>query len=120
KSGTMGRSHIQALMIAIRSVFKYIDKYYGNLDISLLDRVDIPKKAITRDELQAKRENYLEDSELKELLECMDYLIKNKKHAGRKRNYMMVKSIIDFQAKNGMRIGELLAIQPDNIDFDNK
>ncbi|QYG31944.1 site-specific integrase [Mammaliicoccus sciuri] len=119
-SGTMGRSHIQALMIAIRSVFKYIDKYYGNLDISLLDRVDIPKKAITRDELQAKRENYLEDSELKELLECMDYLIKNKKHAGRKRNYMMVKSIIEFQAKNGMRIGELLAIQPDNIDFDNK
>ncbi|MBF0747530.1 tyrosine-type recombinase/integrase, partial [Gemella sp. 19428wG2_WT2a] len=50
----------------------------------------------------------------------MDYLIKNKKHAGRKRNYMMVKSIIEFQAKNGMRIGELLAIQPVNIDFDNK
>lgn len=26
---------------------------------------------------------------------------------------------MEFQALNGMRIGELLAIQPDNIDFDN-
>lgn len=119
-SGTMGRSHIQALMIGIRSVFKYIDKYYGQLELSLLDRVDIPKKAITRDELQAKRENYLEDNELKELLECFDYLIKNKKHAGRKRNYAMVKSIVEFQVNNGMRIGELLAIKTENIDVEGK
>ncbi|WP_239728016.1 MULTISPECIES: site-specific integrase [unclassified Mammaliicoccus] len=120
KSGTMGRSHVQALMIGIRSVFKYIDKYYGQLELSLLDRVDIPKKAITRDELQAKRENYLEDNELKELLECFDYLIKSKKHSGRKRNYAMVKSIVEFQVNNGMRIGELLAIKTENIDIEGK
>lgn len=32
----------------------------------------------------------------------------------------MTAYIMEFQALNGMRIGELLTIQPGNIDFDNK
>ena len=77
------------------------------------------KKAKTRDELQAKRNNYLEDSEIKELLSCFDYLIKHKKHSTRKRNYKMVKAIVQFQIANGMRIGELLAIKRENINSFN-
>lgn len=114
------KGHVQSLVIIIRSVFKYAFKYYDLQDISVLDKIDIPKKAKTRDELQAKRNNYLEDSEVKELLSCFDYLIKHKKHSTRKRNYKMVKAIVQFQIANGMRIGELLAIKSDNINYKDK
>ena len=96
------KGHVQSLVIIIRSVFKYAFK------------------AKTRDELQAKRNNYLEDSEVKELLDCFDYLIKHKNHSSRKRNYNMVKAIVQFQIANGMRIGELLAIKKDNINYEDK
>lgn len=112
--------HVQSLVIDIRSVFKYAFKYYNLHDISVLDKIDIPKKAKTRNELQAKRNNYLEDSEVKELLDCFDYLIKHKSHATRKHNYEMVKALVEFQINNGLRIGELLAIKIDNVDIDNK
>lgn len=118
KSHSIG--HVQSLVIVIRSVFKYAFKYYDLHDISVLDKIDIPKKAQTRNEFQAKRNNYLEDSEVKELLECFDYLIKHKRHATRKRNYEMVKALVEFQINNGMRIGELLAIKTDNINIENK
>ncbi|MBM0766804.1 tyrosine-type recombinase/integrase [Staphylococcus epidermidis] len=114
------KGHVQSLVIIIRSVLKYAFKYYDLQDISVLDKIDIPKKAKTRDELQAKRNNYLEDSEVKELLSCFDYLIKHKKHSTRKRNYKMVKAIVQFQIANGMRIGELLAIKSDNINYEDK
>ncbi|MCG2067912.1 MAG: site-specific integrase [Staphylococcus epidermidis] len=114
------KGHVQSLVIIIRSVFKYAFKYYDLQDISVLDKIDIPKKAKTRDELQAKRNNYLEDSEVKELLNCFDYLIKHKKHSTRKRNYKMVKAIVQFQIANGMRIGELLTIKSDNINYEDK
>ena len=114
------KGHVQSLVIIIRSVFKYAFKYYDLQDISVLDKIDIPKKAKTRDELQAKRNNYLEDSEVKELLNCFDYLIKHKKHSTRKRNYKMVKAIVQFQIANGMRIGELLAIKRENINYEDK
>ncbi|XHJ04574.1 tyrosine-type recombinase/integrase [Staphylococcus epidermidis] len=114
------KGHVQSLVIIIRSVFKYAFKYYDLQDISVLDKIDIPKKAKTRDELQAKRNNYLEDSEVKELLSCFDYLIKHKNHSSRKRNYNMVKAIVQFQIANGMRIGELLAIKSDNINYEDK
>ena len=114
------KGHVQSLVIIIRFVFKYAFKYYDLQDISLLDKIDIPKKAKTRDEIQAKRNNYLEDSEVKELLNCFDYLIKHKKHSSRKRNYQMVKAIVQFQVANGMRIGELLAIKRENINYEDK
>ena len=114
------KGHVQSLVIIIRSVFKYAFKYYDLQDISVLDKIDIPKKAKTRDELQAKRNNYLEDSEVKELLDCFDYLIKHKNHPSRKRNYNRVKAIVQFQIANGMRIGALLAIKRENINYEDK
>ncbi|HAR5369227.1 site-specific integrase [Staphylococcus aureus] len=88
KSHSIG--HVQSLVIVIRSVFKYAFKYYDLHDISVLDKIDIPKKAQTRNEFQAKR------------------------------NYEMVKALVEFQINNGMRIGELLAIKTDNINIENK
>ncbi|GEP86189.1 site-specific recombinase XerD [Staphylococcus cohnii] len=118
KSHSIG--HVQSLVIVIRSVFKYAFKYYDLHDIRILDKIDIPKKAKTRIELQAKCNNYLENSEVKELLESFDYLIENKSHDTRKRNYEMVKALVEFQINNGMRIGELLAIKTDNVNVENK
>lgn len=118
KSHSIG--HVQSLVIVIRSIFKYAFKYYDLHDISILDKIDIPKQAKTRNELQAKRNNYLEDDEVTELLESFDYIIKQKTHTTRKRNYEMIKALVEFQINNGMRIGELLAIKVDNIDIENK
>lgn len=119
-SKTHSIGHVQSLVIVIRSIFKYAFKYYDLNDISILDKIDIPKQAKTRNELQAKRNNYLEDDEVTELLSSFDYIIKQKTHATRKRNYEMVKALVEFQINNGMRIGELLAIKIDNIDIENK
>lgn len=44
----------------------------------------------------------------------------HKSHATRKRNYEIVKALVEFQINNSMRISELLAIKTDNIDIDNK
>lgn len=80
-------THIQSLTVIIRAVFRYVFKYYDHQDLGILEKIEIPKKAKTREELQNKRNNYLEYEEVKELLSCFDYLIKYKKHTVRKRNY---------------------------------
>lgn len=38
------KGHVQSLVIIIRSVFKYAFKYYDLKDISVLERINIPKK----------------------------------------------------------------------------
>jgi integrase len=112
--------HVQSLVIVIRSVYKYALKYYDLHDISVLDKIDIPKKAKTHEELQVRRNNYLENYEITELMECFDYLIKNKRHVSTKRNYQMAKDIAVFQINNGLRIGEVLALKEENIDIQNR
>lgn len=37
-----------------------------------------------------------------------------------KRHYLFMYYIVNFLSLNGMRIGELLAIETNNIDFQNK
>ncbi len=77
----------------------------------------MPKKAPTSKEVKGKRENYLEMAEVLTIVEELKR-IANKKHASCiKRSYLFTAYIVEFQALNGMRIGELLAFQPDNIDF---
>lgn len=107
-------------MSIIRFIFRYILKHY-DLDLSsVLERVDIPKKAQTREQIQAKRNNYLEPLEVKELLQCLDKLATQSVTVNGKHNTLMVKNIVEFQTNNGMRIGELLAIKNENIDVTNK
>lgn len=104
----------------IRNIMKYVQQYYNLSDISYLDNVVIPKKAVSREEVKAKRENYLEMNEINAIAHDLNHTATTKRASYMKRSYIMTAYIIEFQANNGMRIGELLAIQPDNIDFDNK
>ncbi|WP_413475769.1 tyrosine-type recombinase/integrase [Staphylococcus equorum] len=104
----------------IRNIMKYVQQYYNLSDISYLDNVVIPKKAVSREEVKAKRENYLEMNEINAIVHDLNHIATTKRASYMKRSYIITSYIMEFQALNGMRIGELLAIQPDNIDFDNK
>lgn len=104
----------------IRNIMKYVQQYYNLSDISYLDNVVIPKKAVSREEVKAKRDNYLETDEIEAITQDLNQIATTKRASYMKRSYLMTAYIMEFQANNGMRIGELLAIQPDNIDFDNK
>ncbi len=55
---------IKDAMSIIRNIIKHTQKKYKLTDISYLDDVVIPKQAKTRDVVKAKRENYLEMSEI--------------------------------------------------------
>ena len=104
----------------IRNIMKYVQQYYNLSDINYLDNVVIPKKAVSREEVKAKRENYLEMNEINAIAHDLNHTATTKRASYMKRSYIMTAFIMEFQALNGMRIGELLAIQPNNIDFDNK
>lgn len=103
----------------IRNIMKYVQQYYNLSDISYLDNVVIPKKAVSREEVKAKRDNYLETDEIEAITQDLNHTATTKRASYMKRSYLITAYIMEFQANNGMRIGELLAIQPDNIDFDN-
>ncbi|WP_179647178.1 tyrosine-type recombinase/integrase [Salinicoccus kekensis] len=62
---------------------------------------------------------YLTQREIDDIFAYPDYKIKQHKRADVKRNLKMIQYVIEFQVLNGMRISELLAIQPHNIDFEN-
>ncbi|WP_326515154.1 tyrosine-type recombinase/integrase [Staphylococcus hominis] len=111
--------YLYSLLTILRLIYKYIFKKY-DMDISFLSKIDIPKKVMTREELKTKKNNYLEEKEIKELLNCLDFLIKQTNNTNKKYDYKMIKSLVIFQVNNGMRIGELLAIKTNNIDFDHK
>lgn len=104
----------------IRNIMKHTQKKYKLSDISYLEDVYIPKKAKTRDEIKAKRENYLEMHEINLIVNKLNEIAKTKRSLYMKRSYEMTAYVVEFQALNGMRIGELLAIQPENINFDKK
>lgn len=111
---------IRDAMSRIRNIMKYGQKKYKIADINYLDDVIIPKKAKTRDEIKAKRENYLEMNEIKLITDKLNEIVHSKRSGYMKLSYFMTAHIVEFMSLNGMRIGELLAIQPNNIDFENK
>lgn len=112
------RKHVLKLFVVIRSMYKYLAKRY-DMDIALLSKVEIPKQAETLEEIESKRNNYLDNDEITEIMGIFDNLIETgTRHS--KYRYERVKKIVQFQINNGMRIGELLAIKTSDIDFDNK
>ncbi|MCD8899434.1 site-specific integrase [Staphylococcus gallinarum] len=111
---------VKDAMSIIRNIMKYTQRKYKLTDISYLDDIVIPKKATTREDVKAKRENYLEMDEVKKIVDNLHETANSKRAGYMKRSFIMTAYIMEFQALNGMRIGELLAIQPGNIDFDNK
>ncbi|RAI82532.1 site-specific integrase [Macrococcoides goetzii] len=105
----------------INRIFKHVSNVYGLKDISFLNDVKVPKKAKTIEDIESKRNNYLELDELKLLIKAMHDLNALNTHPSKRRNNMIIPLIVEFQALNGMRIAELLAIKQENIDFkDNK
>lgn len=111
---------VKDAMSIIRNNMKYTQHKYKLTDINYLDDIVIPKKATTREDVKAKRENYLEMNEVKAIVDNLHITAESKPVAYMKCSFIMTAYIREFQALNGMCIGELLAIQPDNIDFDNK
>lgn len=103
-----------------KAILKYARRKYDLKDISYLDLVTVPKSAKTRDEIIAKRENYLEWSEVLAIVKWLSQESTKKIVPHKKRAFYICARVVEFQALNGLRIGELLALQPDNIDFDNK
>lgn len=111
---------IKDAMSIVRNIMKYTQKRYNLADISYLEDVTIPKQAKTRDEVKAKRENYLEMSQIMMVVDKLNALADEKRAGYMKRSYLVTAYIVEFMALNGMRIGELLAIQPNNINFDKQ
>src|SRR5699024_5768658 len=120
ESNEYSQKIIQDFFSIVRNILKFGQKKYKLKEISYLEDVVIPKKAPTREEIKAKRENYLELQQVKQIVdEINDMAIK--KNAGYMRHaYLMCAYIAEFQALNGMRIGELLAIQHENINIEKK
>lgn len=111
---------VKDAMSIIRNIMKFTQRKYKLTDITYLDDIVIPKKATTREDVKAKRENYLEMDEVKVIVDNLLIIADSKRASYMKRSFIMTAYIMEFQALNGMRIGELLAIQPNNIDFDKK
>ncbi|MFI3131307.1 tyrosine-type recombinase/integrase [Mammaliicoccus sciuri] len=112
--------YLKDILRLVKQVMYYLKKKYKMEDVSFIDDIDIPKQARTRDEILAKRENYLELDQVIAVSNRLIEISKKKISEDIKRTYLFTAYIVEFQALNGMRIGELLAIQPQDIDFDNK
>lgn len=109
--------------ITIRAIYKYArtGEYNFKPDFDVSD-LTIPKSVKDYEQTIYDRDEnkYLTQKEIDDMLDYLNYKIKNRKRSDVQRNLNMIKYIIEFQVLNGMRISELLAIQPHNIDFDNK
>ncbi len=62
--------------------------------------------------------NYMDLFEIQLIVDKLNALASSKRAGYMKLSFIMTAYIVEFMALNGMRIGECLAIQPDNIDFD--
>lgn len=119
-SDNLSHKVVKDAVSIIRNIMKHTQKKYKLKDITYLDDIVIPKQAKTRDEIKAKRENYLEMDQVNDICNRLNEIAMTKRAGYMKWSFLITAYITEFQALNGMRIGELLAIQPNNIDFENK
>lgn len=73
-------------------------------------RAKLPRMLKTIDDYQKTAKKFLEDTELKKLIEELY----------RRPNTYRLALLAEFMAYNGCRIGEAIAIKAENIDFENK
>lgn len=73
-------------------------------------KAKLPKVVKTIDDYQKTAKKFLEDTELKKLIEELY----------RRPNTYRLALLAEFMAYNGCRIGEAIAIKPENINFENK
>lgn len=107
------------ILMLFKNMMKYV-KTLGDIDISYLDEIKVGKKAKTMEEIQAKKNNYLELFEVKEITDEIRLLGNRKQSKDNKRYYNYIAYLVEFMVLNGMRVGEALAIKVENIDFENR
>ncbi|MFW3535538.1 tyrosine-type recombinase/integrase [Staphylococcus caprae] len=110
------KSHKNRLM----SVFKYVRDVYGMNDITAIERVKLPSNKKTYEQTIEERENYLNELEQHQLISALQKMYdKNYKYAWAKTYYSAYKAL-EIQLLTGMRIGEVLALQFKDINFEKR
>ncbi|OEK55061.1 site-specific integrase [Staphylococcus casei] len=108
----------------VLGIFKHsimhMKKIYNLNNTEYLNDLVVPKKVKTKESIVKERENYLEVSELKQILKYLNHKVSTTNYNRSKRFYFFASLIIEFQSLTGLRIGELLAIKESDIDFTNK
>ncbi|WP_307983965.1 site-specific integrase [uncultured Lactococcus sp.] len=92
-----------------RLLFSYA-KRIGYVESNPIENIVLPKVKMTHEQIQRKKEKFLDKREMRKLL---DYLYQDKWHF---RKALM----FEFLFLTGLRIGELLALKWEDIDFDNQ
>ncbi|MGT2623978.1 tyrosine-type recombinase/integrase [Streptococcus thoraltensis] len=96
-----------------KSVLSMVFNYALDLELILsnpIERVRLPKKVITYEEMERIEDKYLEQEELQRLLEAM----KNYN-----RGYYVAR-MAEFMSLNGCRVGEAGALKFENYDKENR
>lgn len=103
-----------------KHTIKHAHKNYKDVDVLYLNDLTVPKVIKTRDQILNDMNNYLEKDQLKALIDYFYDKSKQSKKGHHKRLYLFMAFITEFQALNGMRVGELQALTENDVDFDNK
>lgn len=120
KSKKRSHSTLKNLRSVINKVFLYVQLQYGLDDLRAIQNVELPNKQKSRSEILAIRNNYLEDEEVTELINILEEMQNEGGYGRYLRNVMVLRYAVEFQTLNGMRIGELIAIQNKDVDYENK
>lgn len=120
KSKKRSNSTMKNLRSVIKKVFLYVQLQYGLEDLRAIQNVELPNRQKSRSEVLAIRNNYLEDNEVKEIIDILKQMQSEGGYGRFLRNVMVLRYAVEFQTLNGMRIGELIAIQNKDIDYENK
>src|SRR5699024_174987 len=91
---------------------------YSYTNKHILDDIDIPKKAKTLEDIEKEEQKMYNYLEMEQVIQIRDFIL-NKKHSDKRLNFLIA-SIIELQALTGMRIGELQALQENEIDINNR
>ncbi|MEY9140891.1 tyrosine-type recombinase/integrase [Mammaliicoccus lentus] len=107
------------VLSVFKKVMTYIKLNYG-VSFNYLNDLSVPNRSLTFDEIKAKKNNYLEQDQLKQILEELYVMKLTANNIDNRRHYLFMYYIVEFLSLNGMRIGELLAIENENVDLINK
>ncbi|MBA8761762.1 tyrosine-type recombinase/integrase [Staphylococcus coagulans] len=113
-------SYARKIRFVIKSSLEFARKEYGLDNTKFLKDVIIPKKEFNKEKLERQRNNYLEKEEMAQVLNVFNELISKEKRDKVRINLSIIKNICEIQALTGMRIGEVLALQNEDIDIKNK
>ncbi|MDO5375735.1 MAG: site-specific integrase [Staphylococcus rostri] len=113
-------TYARKVKFVIKSSLEYGTNVYNLSTPIFINDVVVPKKVLTRADIQKKKNNYLESHEMNKVLNVFDELIKYEKRPLVKNNIQLIKDISEIQALTGMRIGEVLALTNDDVDYTNR